>query len=112
MALAAIWRGVIKGMARRDQRWRNLSCSQVAANRQRSRGFQISHQFSPLGAKIQFCLLGHVLESQKSIFNFLIFNSSKIKKRMDPFTSTHCGSLHFEKTTNIEKNLKKVLFIM
>ena len=27
MALAAIWRGDIKGMARRDQRRRNLSCS-------------------------------------------------------------------------------------
>ena len=63
MALAAIWRG-------KHQRRRNLSCSRVAADRQRSRGFQISHQFSPLGAKIQFCLLGQVLESQKSIFNF------------------------------------------
>ena len=70
MALAAIWRGVIKGMARRDQRRQNLSCSRVAADRQRSRGFQISHQFSPLVPKSNFVYLDTFYSPKNQ---FLIF---------------------------------------
>ena len=66
------------------------SCSRSAT---KPRISNISPVFT-FGAKIQFCILGHVLESQKSIFNFLIFNSPpnsrKLKNEQIPL-SIHNG---------------------